>query len=556
MTTLTLNAFSGEMPRVPADRLPQNMARYALNCDFRYAELRPLKGLGALFTVDAAAQPCRSVYTDDGINFFAWALPCSAYRSPTIDDSYDRVYYQRYGDGLRVAQAGNMKLATASPGPPTVSWKVGVTAPPAPTHTLGAATGGDPETIIAVAVAVNIWGEESAPSAPLTLTKEEGQSVTYSVTHTPDADEQALDGIVFYATYAGETNTSYFLLNESPAALSGGVASYNNTATAPASSTTLGSAEWDTPPSAPGNFVYVGNGFFCLSQGRDLVFSEPYRPHAWPYRMTLPYGIIGVVAVEGGILVTTQEQVYGIAGAHPSQMSQRLFPVEQAGWDQSSMTRVNGAAVYASNDGLVDSFAGQPSISASQKLFTRDDWYSRYGDARLNLRLAHHDGRLLGLVDPTYPVTVDLSAPADDPTRPDTFLLRLDESEGAYSRVAAGTTIYNAVVSGTTDQLLATTDTGFAQFADGADLTYEWHSRIHYFTRPVNFAAGSIDCDGSVAIEVYADGVLRHTLAATTQTYFRLPSGLAAQRWEVRLTGTATVHSVSLGTTFVELKQV
>ena len=139
----------------------------------------------------------------------------------------------------------------------------------------------------------------------------------------------------------------------------------------------------------------MGNGFFVVGAGKDLVFSEPYRPHAWPYRMTLPHGIVGIVAIEGGILVTTQAQCYLVSGAHPTQMSQQLLPVEQAGWSSMAMARIEGAAVFASNDGLVSVYGGQPSIKESQSLFMRADWRSRYGSARLNMRLAHHDGRVL-----------------------------------------------------------------------------------------------------------------------------------------------------------------
>lgn len=60
-----------------------------------------------------------------------------------------------------------------------------------------------------VAVAINIWGEESAPSNPVTFDKEAGKFV-YTVTHTATAGQQALQGIIFYRTYPATTSTDYF----------------------------------------------------------------------------------------------------------------------------------------------------------------------------------------------------------------------------------------------------------------------------------------------------------------------------------------------------------
>lgn len=548
MTTLTIRRFNGEIPRLPADRLPEDAAQYAKNAEFAHGELRPIKALGPHYATAAAAQPCRALFTSDGVMFYAWGLPTRAYLHPTIDDTASRLLVHTQGGGLKVTTTAGMKAINDQPGPPATAFDLGVTAPAAPTITLGAATGGEIETVSVVAVAVNVWGEESAPSLPVTFEREAGQSVTYVVAHTPTTGQQALAGIHFYRTYPSlQGSADYFLVNATPAAIAGGQASYIDLTDAPESTTALTSTAWDLPPANPSNLTYVGNGFFVVGSGKDLVFSEPYRPHAWPYRMTLPHGIVGIVAVEGGVLVTTQAQCYLVAGAHPSQMSQQLLPAEQAGWSGSAMTRVEGAAVFASNDGLVSVYGGQPSIKESQALFMRADWRSRYGNARLNLRLAHHDGRVLGLIDPSYPI-VSTAGP---------FLLRLDEASGAYCRLDAGLPLYGAAVSGTTDQLFVLTETGFAEFAgSNTGLTLEWHSGERLFPLPVNFACGVVDAVGTATLTVHADGALRATVSVSGRTAFRLPGGAPAHRWSVKLAGTATVREVSLAQSFAELKGV
>ena len=548
MTAATWRKFNGEIPRLPTDRLPEDAAQSATNCDFSHEELRALRALGTHYTVNAAAQPCRALFTNDGINFYAWNRPTRAYRHPTIDDTANRLIFHKMGEGLKVALASGMTAINLNPTEPAAAWDVGVTRPGAPSVALGAATGGTPETVALVATVVNAWLEESAPSNPVLFDRQVGRSATYTVSYAKPAGQQDVLGINFYRTYPSQQGTAeYFLINANPVALSGGAASFADASDTSQSSITLTSTQWDTPPASPSNLTYMGNGFFVVAAGKDLVFSEPYRPHAWPYRMTLPHGVVGIVAIEGGALVTTTAESFLISGAHPSQVSQQLLPVEQAGWSSTSMARVEGAAAYASNDGLVSVYGGQPSMKASQALFTRKDWRAKFGAKRQNLRLAHHDGYLLGFVDPSYPAAIT----------GETFLLRLDEAASAYEKLDLGQPIYGAAVSATTDQLYVTTATGFAEFAGSSSpLSYAWQSGDRLFPLPVGFACGVVDAVGTATLEVFAEGVSRGTVAVSGRTSFRLAPGSPAYRWSIKVTGTATIREVSLAQSFAELKGV
>lgn len=412
-----------------------------------------------------------------------------------------------------------------------------------------AAEGGDEtETIAYTAVAVNIWGEESAPCQEVVIDRLKGQRVTVTVSHTADADQVPLRGIAIYRTYASNQSASLFLLNTEPVSLSGGQAAIVDDTTEVQTTTVLATAEWDSPPLNAGNLTYVGNGFFALSSGKDLVFSEPNRPHAWPYRMTLPHGIVGIVAVEGGVLVTTQAQAYVVSGAHPTQMSQQLLPAEQAGWSDTTLARVDGAAIFAGNDGLVSVYGGQPSLDGSLQLFTREDWRRRFSGARQNLRLSQHDGRVLGLIDPTYPI----ASPADAQA----FLLSLDEAAGAFCRLDIGTPVYCAVPTAATDGLYIGRDGGVARLGDGADLDLVWHSREALFPRPIAFGAAIVDCDGDFQVEVHADGAVISTRDVSGRSAFRLPAARPALRWSVRFSGSGVIRSFELGGSFAELQRV
>ena len=551
MTTIKFDTFKGEIPRLPTDRLPVGNAQQAENCTFAHGELRSRKALATEWPVHSSARPCRTVFTDDGLRYFAWNKPVRAFLHPTIDDTARRVLYQEHGQGIRVAQTDTMRVMSLEPRPPSESWKVGVKTPIA-TPTLSGATpapGSTTETIAYVVVAVNIWGEESAPSPVAMIDVVAGTTVTLTIEHTPDAGEQDLAGILVYRTYQSNQSSDYYLLTETAIGPSSGTTyTVTDSTTQPNTSTVLQSASWDVPPVGAGNLTYCGNGFFVVSIGKDLVFSQPYKPHAWPYRMTLPSGIMGIVSTEAGILVTTQGAPYIINGAHPSQMSQANVSVEQAGWSDTAIAKVEGSAVYASNDGIVTFYGGVPSIEQSQQIFTRKDWKGRYGNARLNLRLIAHDGLILGLIDPDYPIT----APAG--VKP--FLLDLDEPSGGISSLDVGQPIYGASVSGTTDTLYLCTATGFAEMEGGAgSLDTVWESGDVLFPRPVTFAAAIIDCSGSWTIKLWADGVLVLTETASARKAFRLPGDAPqALRWSVELSGTGTVKGFEMGASFAALQ--
>ena len=548
MTAVTWRKFNGEIPRLPADRLPEDAAQLARNCEFAHGELRALRALGTHYTVNAAAQPCRALFTTDGINFYAWNRPTRAYRHPTIDDTANRILYHKHGEGLKVALVSGMRAMNLQPSEPTQSWALGVTRPSPPGVTLGAATGGDPETVALVATVVNAWLEESASSDPVLFDRQVGRSATYTVSHTATAGQQDILGINFYRTYPSQQGTTeYFLINAAPIALSGGSASLVDASDEPQTAITLVTPYWDMPPASPSNLTYMGNGFFVVGAGKDLVFSEPYRPHAWPYRMTLTHGVVGIIEVEGGALVTTTAGAYLISGTHPSQVSQQLLPVEQAGWSDTAITRVEGAAVYASNDGMVSVNGGQPSLKGSQTLFTRRDWRALFGQYRQNLRLAHHDGHLIGIVDPNYPAAGISFA----------FSVRLDESEGSYQSLNLGQSIYGAAVSATTDQLFLTTATGFAEFMGSSSaLEYQWLSGERLLPSPASLSCGVIDAVGSGELWLAADGYDIGPIAFSGRTSFRIPPTNPAYRWSVDIYGTATVREVSLGQSFAELKGI
>lgn len=122
MTIISNKTFGGMIPRIPADKLPADKAQSAINCNFAYGELRPLK---APFLITTLANAAKSIFSTDGIRFFSWPWRTKAWKGPVINDSYYRMYFTGQSGGMRVAQTTDMRI---NGGEPAVSYKVGVPA--------------------------------------------------------------------------------------------------------------------------------------------------------------------------------------------------------------------------------------------------------------------------------------------------------------------------------------------------------------------------------------------------------------------------------------------
>lgn len=133
MAAIAFKTFKGEIPREEPHLLPDLYAQLAENCDFSRGALSPLKD--GLLLRNMSTNPTRGIYTEDGISFFTWTVESQAFKSPIIDDAYNRVFYLVPSEGVfRVASKLQMSFTG---GPPTQSFIAGVPKPTvAPTLSL------------------------------------------------------------------------------------------------------------------------------------------------------------------------------------------------------------------------------------------------------------------------------------------------------------------------------------------------------------------------------------------------------------------------------------
>ncbi|MDO8311507.1 MAG: hypothetical protein Q7T25_06180 [Sideroxyarcus sp.] len=424
------------------------------------------------------------------------------------------------------------------------------------------------ETRAFVYTHVNTFGEESKPSAPVTVDVGYGQTVELYGTFTqPSAqkDYALINSLRTYGTNAtSQGNADWYFVSEggalSSVARSVSIQFSGAQTKSPADyGERLATQDYDLPDAGTTGLCAMPNGFFAAHRNtsggtgpsmNELCFTEPYQPHAWPikYRMSFPWDIVAIKPHGTGLVVTTKGHPYYVYGAHPESMSSTKLQAMQAGLSKRSIVDIGSHVVYASHDGLVAVQNTDVNIEMSQKFFTREKWRELYGNKLSYLALAYHDGSLIGYF--TDGIT-------------DGFTIRMDEASGTFSKsIAGGTThcvspmndtLYFSGVAGVTNRLFT--------YASGAvQQAYTWHSKDFIMPAPICMGAGHIilndDSTGTVTLVIYADGTIRQTVSVSTSGYFRMPSGFMARRWSVKISGGRTVKELYISTSMGELAGV
>jgi len=583
---LALKSFGGILPRVPDTALPWGAALVARNIDFGYGELRSAKGNFMLRELAIAA---RTVFSDDGLSFYAWTDDVNAVVSPLQSgDAHDRLYYTS-GKDFRVTL---LSLATLGGSTPTASYRVGVPRPtlgprvevvppqepaapvatvdpePAATYperlksaqdasdsTFKASKQVDTETRAYAYTYANVYNEEGPPSpatvVDVTTITYNGVSYKSKVTVTIQFDPASAyvpitEARLYRSAGANDAGDYYFTTTIRP-----GQPQIEDTVTAGNLNESLSSLDAYPPPVNLKGLFNIGNGILCAWRGRELWFSDAYRPWSWPpsYVVTVPYPIVSAVAHGAGALVTTVAEPCLITGMSPDAMAQVPLSISQAGASKWSLISMGGVALYACNDGLVTIEGGQPNFQLSERFFTRDVWRSRYAAGLASMQFASYDGKLIvfSRENRFVPFMIDLGP------------------EGGQMTELPELVASTALVLTTSDQMYIVKGTGLYQFAGGDMLPLTWKSGDLVLQSPAVLAAVEVECVGNFTIKFYQDGVLGFTETVDTgRTVFRLPSepipghaGLPpSDRWQFEISGTGRFKWMKAAASIRGLKAV
>jgi len=378
MTALKLEGFMGLVPRVSNRLLPNMCATTARNTKLLSGEVRgfrvprELKDLtDQYFTV---RRVYRIPYIEYGEEQELWLAfdtrEVDIVRSPLVNDAHNRYYWA--GDGAPKYNTFNRLLLNQPEfllGIPTPTVTPVVT-PPGP---------GDDTFRSYVYTFVSAYGEESAPSPPSTV--QTGAAGTWAITGmqtvVPDAAQRNVTLKRIYRTVPGNTSTLFYFVAEIPV----GDANYNDTFAddVVALNNTLESTSYLPPPSDLEGFVVMPNGYLVGWVGRRLLFSEPYRPHAWPaeYEIGVEFEIVGLAVWGNTLIIGTKSNPYIGMGTTPAAFTAQKTDAIMPCLSRRGMVATDAGVYYPSINGLVLVNSPAPQI-VTQDLLTKEEWLRRY----------------------------------------------------------------------------------------------------------------------------------------------------------------------------------
>lgn len=383
MAIIKVDNFAGIAPRYSARLIPPNGATRADNAKLLSGELRGLheaqviKDFNPLFPPNPIARayripdiltsPTPIKTTDSWIYFYDPEV--DFVRTPVANDSFERYYWTGDSYVLSGKPQYNTRARILANNPP---YLLGIPTPVnAPVVT---PPGGTDLTRAYVYTFISSFGEEGPPSPPTLATGTLGSWViTGFDTTVPDAANRSITTIRIYRTVPGYTSSEYYFVADVPL----GMTTYSDIANdaVVAQNNTMPSLTWVAPPPGLKGIVAHPGGFLVGFQGRDLYFSEPYRPHAWPlqYVQTCQTEIVGVAIFNNIVVVATTSHPYVAEGMSPVNITmEKIESIDPCISRRSIATTIDGV-YYASPQGIIRVNGARTEL-ISRSLFTREEW--------------------------------------------------------------------------------------------------------------------------------------------------------------------------------------
>jgi hypothetical protein len=401
-----------------------------------------------------------------------------------------------------------------------------------------------------------------------------------------------------YRTMTASSDTEYHYVATIPAATS----TFNDTVpdTDVALAEVLPSATWEMPPANMKGIIILANGVAAGFAGNEILFSEPFKPYAWPvaYRQTYDQDIVAI-AVNGTTLVgMTTGNPFTITGVEPATMGGGM---EKLGVAWPCMAK-RGVANFAFGVGypapqgmvIIGTAAGTSDI-VTKDLFTQSEW------SELN-----PDTFIAAAADNRY--YAGYSADGSS------LMFVIDKAENA-SFLKVNQKITAIWADPATGKLYVAADRKIYEWEGdaGTKLIYEWRSRKFITAPPLNYGAARIDADfemseaelafaqsshetavaanhalavsgamddgladasvgeheiggdamrpipplrlDSLQFQLWIDGALKFSKQIGSSRAFRLPGGYKADNVEIVLSGNVKVSAVTLAETMDGLRQ-
>lgn len=575
MVDLTIMDFGGRYPKKSKRLLPANFAQEALNVDLESGELRGYKSLVPVVTLKGKRDAKRGWrILEDGTsepNYWITSEYAEAelVKSPLINDEFQRWFLFEPGQPPKVFTIEDIKNGT---GP----WELGLEQPKVPpTLSPFIVDETNIREVVYVYTLTTEWGEETAPSEPATVQVDDAGDVEISGFEVPPPPEgRDWQYINIYRSVTSGGAGELFWVAEIP----WDATSYLDNASDAVVSLNriLDAQNFQPPPDGIYGARVHPSGAIVAFKGRDVYFSEPYRPHAWPseYRVAVSDIIVGIEVFSQNVGVFTQGRPVGLYGATPAQIGILKYSYPEPCLAYGSIISSSDGAYYASHQGIVRMDTVGPAV-VTKEVIPEGLWESEYLTPQL--QAARYGTQYIALKGeaqwPSEAFVLDTT---------DARLALVDVYWDKPAIRSLQSDYYTghvfAVGALGEDAVIYRWDDPFSE-----EIDYMWRSRQEVVAKPVNMGAvmvhleprvseflpadiagppfpeeyvnptqtpngKPVDKRKQVLVEIYADGKPDpvDVVWCSNREQVRLKSGHKSDTWELRITGQCRVYSVAL----------
>jgi len=607
MARIQISEFQGIAPRIDSRLLGGQQGQVAENLKLTSKALQSWRGQ-VLNTIPALSTPkLETIYLYKGTGtdlFLTWTTDVDVVKAPIANDTTSRIYYTEAGTLQASDNAADNLTGVDNGGSnifPESSILVGIPAPTlAPSVALGSAGAGT--TVVPtlyVYTFVSVWGEESAlspASAIINVDHTDGNvdlsalEITYPGAGTT---RNTIQFVRIYRSSVGVNQTAYrFVAEISP------TATFTDNVIDALLGEVVASTDFDLPPANIFGLIDAGNGIMVAFTLFEILFSEPYQPHAWPikYRLATFDTIVGGGLFGNTIVVTTLDRPLLLVGNHPSTMTMTVLPDHQACVSKQGIVSLKGRVIYPSPDGLYSIGYGGYSL-LTEPLYDRDTWQERNPS---QIRASYWDTRYIAFTDDAGLVietannqisasdfNIDVDAVYTDPENDRLYISEtsalnvniISEFNAAGQRLAYmwksktfslgslatitcgkilaqyGELLTNAELVALTT-LIANIIAANGILLGGLTIRGELNgNQVNEFAinASVLLTPPSVPITQNVVIKLYGDGDLIGTATSVDATPFRFPSGGQFRQYEVEIETFTDVNQITIASSITEL---
>jgi len=558
---IVIEDFGGRKPRRAARLLPPNFSQVAENCKLLYGDLRGYQDFRLVHEFPTSTLPRRvwhlknTAQTEEA--WYGSTDPKAALlKSPIVNDTHERYYLFQEGQPPKVLTFNDIVL-----GNPASELAFGQPLN-APTLTPTGGVSANLVTRVYGYTYVTSWGEESRLSPVTSINcKIDVTSITVNITiGTPPVIEgRTFQYVRIYRTVTSESGGQLYFVEDvayNPAGVS-----YidSNSDLAVAINSPLVSSKNDPVPDGVWGARTMGNGAMVAFKGRDLYFSVPYLPHAWPedWRLTVADVIVGIEVQGQNVMILTNGFPVLVYGSYPDAMAMLRFDFPEPCIAYGSIVAAPEGVYFGSFNGLC-LFKPNGVENLTREMIARNDWRNQYLD---NETRAERLG------------TQYLASTSDT----DGYVIDGLEERCALTDLTGWLTVGDISADVFTSDILAISFDAVYVWDDpeALEVDYRWKSKKYVLTKPASMGAMMIhleprttdvwvpstilnpgydfplemDKASQMLVKVWRDGVLIFDRPVNDREQCRLDSETVGTTWEVEVQGQCRIQRIAIAET-------